>query len=237
VVIRGIVFDIDDTLYDEVDYVRSGFAHVSRVAAGPEVDASTLEDWLTSAFAAGVRGDSFDRLLVAYPTIGARVSAALLIEAYRAHHPEIRLDPTVEQLLDELTARGLRLGVLSDGRPDTQQAKVDALGLGRWFEPILLTGSRGPGYAKPATAGFAAIGLEWGLPSSALAYVGDNPVKDFAGPRRLGWTAIRVRHGRQLHCQAEASDDASRPDLDIGALGDLARLPGMPGKPDNGRTT
>lgn len=228
-VIRGLVFDIDDTLYDEIDYVRSGFAHVAREAEGPEVAAETLEDWLATAFEAGIRGDTFDRLLEAYPSIATRTSKADLIEAYRRHEPDIRLDPRVGRLLDDLRARGIRLAILSDGVPDGQRAKVQALGLDRWFTPIVLTGSLGTSHAKPATAGFDAIGRDWGLRPEDLAYVADNPAKDFAGPRRLGWTTIRLRHGRQLRSTLEPADATFRPDLEIATLIELRELPGLHG--------
>ncbi len=201
--IRGLVFDIDDTLYDEIDYVRSGFAHVAREAEGPEVTAATLERWLMTSFEAGVRGDAFDRLLEAYPSIATRTSKAHMIDVYRLHEPDIRLDPGVDGLLSDLHARGISLAILSDGAPEGQRAKVRALGLERWFAPIVLTGSLGAAHAKPATAGFDAIGRDWGLGPSELAYVADNPAKDFAGPRRLGWTTIRLRHARQLRSTLE----------------------------------
>ena len=67
--IRGIVFDIDDTLYLERDYVRSGFAHVAREVGRTDDEAGRLHDWLIRAFESGVRGDTFDRLRAAHPRL------------------------------------------------------------------------------------------------------------------------------------------------------------------------
>jgi putative hydrolase of the HAD superfamily len=220
-VIRGLVFDMDDTLYDEADYVRSGFGAVARAAgrSGAEIDA--LTGWLEAAFMSGARGDTFDRLRAAYPDVAARFSTAALVDVYRAHRPDIHLTDDVSDLLDRLCGLGLRLGVLTDGPVASQAAKAAALGLARWFEPILITGGHDATFTKPGTAGFAAIADVWGLPAHELAYVGDNPAKDFIGPHRLGWTAIRLSRPGQLHHGLEPIDDAHAADI---VIDDLAGL-------------
>ena len=91
--IRGVVFDVDDTLYDERDYVRSGFTAVANVAATSPEEAATLAEWLYVGFQQGVRGDAFDRLRAAFPEVGRRVSTPGLIDVYRRHRPSIVLAP------------------------------------------------------------------------------------------------------------------------------------------------
>jgi len=215
VVIRGVVFDLDDTLSDERDYVRSGFAHVARSAGRTDAESAALLAWLWDAFEAGVRGDTFDRLLVAFPDLAGRLTRDDLVAAYRGHEPDIALAAGVEPVLDELRRRGLRLGVLSDGPAASQAAKARALGLERWFDPIVLTGALGPEFGKPATAGFERIEGAWDERGPALAYVADNPEKDFIGPRRLGWATIRIRRPAQLRAGLEPVDDGARPDAEV----------------------
>ncbi len=223
-VIRGVVFDMDDTLYDERDYVRSGFAAVACAAGRSDEETRRFADWLWAAFEAGIRGDTFDRLRAAFPDLALRISSGALVEVYRTHVPGVRLAATVEATLDRLHAHGLRLGILTDGPVASQSAKVAALGLERWFDPILLTGSADPTFAKPGTAGFASIAEAWALAGSELVYVADNPEKDFVGPRRLGWMTIRLSHPGQLRHTLAPVDDTHRPDVvidDLGALTDM----------------
>ena len=81
-VIRGVVFDMDDTLYLERDYVRSGFAAIARDARPVrrrERPASTRGSGRPSA---GVRGDTFDRLRDAFPEVASRRSTAGLVDVY-----------------------------------------------------------------------------------------------------------------------------------------------------------
>ena len=195
--IRGVVFDIDDTLYLERDYVRSGFLHVARTIGRSDEEVRTLAAWLWAAFEAGVRSDTFDRLRATFPDVGRRSSTADLVEAYRSHVPSIDLLPGTADVLDSLRRRGTRLGVLSDGPGDSQAAKARALGLDTWFDPVLLTSSYGTDFAKPGHAGFAEIARLWALPPAELVYVADNPAKDFVGPRGLGWRTVRIRHDRR----------------------------------------
>lgn len=214
--IRGIVFDLDDTLYLERDYVRSGFDHVARMLATPAHNAAALNAWLDAAFEAGVRGDTFNRLLIAYPELAPTTSVTELINAYRSHRPAIRLGTDTEGLLDRLRGQ-VRLGVLSDGPLASQQAKAQALGLERWFDPIVLTAAR-PGFAKPATAGFSWIASAWQLAAGELAYLADNPAKDFRGPRSLGWRTIRVRIPGQNTDHLEPATVDDRADVEVHGL-------------------
>jgi putative hydrolase of the HAD superfamily len=215
VVIKGLVFDLDDTLSDERDYVRSGFDCVAHAAARSDAEAARLADWMWAAFESGVRGDTFDRLLAAFPDLGARLTTDDLIAAYRNHVPAIELAPGVAELLDALRTRDLRLGVLTDGPSASQSAKAAALQLDRWFDPIVLTDTLGPGFAKPSPDGFALISRRWGVPGRHLGYVADNPEKDFVGPRQLGWATVRLRRPTQLRFALEPADAAFAADIEL----------------------
>jgi len=72
VVTRGVVFDMDDTLYSERDYVRSGFGVVAQHAASTTDEATILFAWLWSAFEAGRRDDTIDGLFGAFPSPSAQ---------------------------------------------------------------------------------------------------------------------------------------------------------------------
>ena len=213
--IQGLVFDIDDTLVDERDYVRSGFAEVARSIAASTAESEAAFDWLWRAFESGRRGDTFNGLLETFPDLASRATVSELVDRYRSHTPVIALAPGFAQVLDALADRGLRLGVLSDGPAASQSAKATALELPRWFDPIVLTGALGPEHAKPATRGFATIATAWDLDAAALAYVADNPEKDFAGPRQLGWATVRLRRPAQLRFRLEAETPAFAPDHEI----------------------
>ena len=116
------------------------------------------------------------------------------------------------------------MGVLTDGPADSQAAKVAALGLERWFEPIVVTGALDASFAKPGTAGFVSIARAWGLQPTELVYVADNPAKDFIGPRALGWATVQLVHPRQVRTAHEPIDSTHRADHVIADLAELVSV-------------
>jgi putative hydrolase of the HAD superfamily len=112
------------------------------------------------------------------------------------------------------------MALLTDGFRSAQERKVEALGLGKRLRPIIYTDSFGRDMWKPHPRGFVAIQQGLGLPPHQLAYVADNPMKDFFTPRRLGWKTIRVRRqeGQYAHLRAERALDA---DQTIASLDEL----------------
>jgi putative hydrolase of the HAD superfamily len=191
-----VVLDIDDTLYLERDYVRSGFDVVGRLVS-ERLGVDGLADTLWAGFLDGVRGDAFDKALELH---GLHVDAALvaeLVHAYRSHRPCIRLLPDAVRLLDRLDGR--RVGAITDGPVDSQRAKVDALGLTARLDPLVVTGELGPGRGKPHPAAFEVVERVTGATGAELVYVADNPAKDFITPLQRGWRAVRVRRPGSLH--------------------------------------
>lgn len=145
-----------------------------------------------SRFASGDRELVFNRALEERG-IEARPSLIrTLLACYRTHVPRVRLAPDARRFL-ERPPEGITVGVVTDGRERTQRLKVRALGVDRLTSAVLCTGRWGPRYAKPHPRAFRAMQKKFGLPGPACLYVGDNPAKDFQGPRRLNWSVCRLR--------------------------------------------
>lgn len=205
---RVVVFDIDDTLYLERDYARSGFRavgrHVEEVYGRPGFAEACLRH-----FESGARGDLFDRALEELGLPRGPNAVGELVDVYRAHAPEIELLPDAREVLSAL--HGARdLAVISDGPLQSQQRKADALGLSGWASLVVLTDAWGREYWKPNERAFAAVEAHFGVRGADCVYVADNPEKDFLGPRARGWVTIRVRRSGGLHAGVEASGAADR---------------------------
>lgn len=195
----GVAFDLDDTLYLERDYVKSGFRAVAEhVAAGDGELQGRAFALMWEGFLGGARGTTFNTLLATFPELGERYTITDLVACYREHAPTIDLLPGVEALLLELQSRGARLAVISDGPLVSQAAKAAALGVARYADPVILTDAWGQAYWKPHARAFGAVACAFGLPPERLLYVGDNPEKDFHAPTRLGWRSVRLRLPEQV---------------------------------------
>ncbi|WP_243317513.1 HAD family hydrolase [Geothrix paludis] len=201
--LKALVFDMDDTLYPECTYVESGFR---AVAAWLETEAS-LPAEETLAFIhevqSGQRGAVFDALLATRPSLAGRFTVADLVQVYRNHRPNIRLYPGMERLLDEVKARAMPIGLISDGFLEAQTRKAEALGVARWADPILLTDAWGRDFWKPHQRAFRQMEATFGLNGAAVAYIADNPAKDFIAPNQMGWITVQVEHPGQVHATPE----------------------------------
>lgn len=191
-----LVFDIDDTLYLERSYVRSGFDAVGRYLEATMALPGLAEDlWLD--FIAGVRGDAFNRALLRHGIEADPKLISTLVEVYRTHFPTIDLAYDAHEFLGRLNGR--RAAAITDGPGESQRMKVAALGLERYLNPILVTAELGPGLSKPHHRAFQLIEDAFDVPPSRCIYIGDNPTKDFIAPLARGWTSIRVRRAASLH--------------------------------------
>jgi putative hydrolase of the HAD superfamily len=191
---RGVLFDMDDTLYPEHEFVDGGFAAVATwLAPRLGVPADELRARLWTLHGRDGRGRLFDTLLEEHaagpdPDL---VRACLLL--YRTHTPRLRPFRGVPALLESLQAGGVRLGIVSDGTPAVQHRKLAGLGgiAGR-FEVVVMTGELGPDAAKPSPIPFRVACRLLDLVPADVVYVGNDPRKDFAGARDAGLATVRV---------------------------------------------
>lgn len=190
---RAVVLDLDDTLYLERDYVRSGFATIGRHLALQGIMNDFFEHaW--SLFEAGGRNTIFNQVL----GDPSPVAIDSLVELYRSHVPDIALCPDAARFLDRFPA-DRPLAMITDGPVASQSAKVHALGIEKRIKPIVMSDSFGIAYRKPHVRPFEAIERALGLSPQEITYIADNPLKDFVTPRRRGWRTIRVQRAMGEH--------------------------------------
>ena len=190
--VKALLVDLDDTLYEEGRYVRSGFRAVAEIL-GQENATSADEIFyqLEYQFAREGRRGVFDRTM-AYLGL-QKPSMKELVEAYRHHAPQIDLYPGVNQALSRL-AQQYRVAIVTDGLGTMQRRKVEALGLRDEVRQIVYCWDLGA--PKPDPAGYqkALSSLE-AEPHEALV-IGDDPYHDMPAAARAGILACRTRTGR-----------------------------------------
>jgi len=199
-----VVFDVDDTLYPEIDYVRSGLAavadHLASLGAAPATD---LFERMWRIFGSGDRRRVFDAVLEELGLQG-RFDVPGLVERYRSHSPAIHLRSEAVETLVSLRRAGMSLAVVTDGPAVQQKRKADALGLAEYVDAIVFTDCLPPGCAKPSPEAFRRLMDQFGVQGPRCMYVADNPRKDFVGPRQLGWFTLRFVDEGGVHCRESA---------------------------------
>jgi putative hydrolase of the HAD superfamily len=208
---QAIVFDLDDTLDPERDYVRSGFAAVaawceSRLGI-PEAEARAD---LQALFDRGVRGTTFDEWLRARQ-VPSEPWRAQLVDVYREHSPELRCFPGVRERLLALRERH-RLGLVSDGLLSVQRRKLAALGLEGCFDAVVFSDEWGRDAWKPSPWPFRIVLERLGVDAARAVYVADNATKDFLGARRVGMGTVWVRRGGGEYASLEPPTPDHAPD-------------------------
>jgi putative hydrolase of the HAD superfamily len=221
---RAIAFDLDDTLYPERAYVASGFAAVAAEMGRefPELDDLAASLW--RLFEQDPKAPVFDRLAEQYRREQAADIAARMLQVYRTHRPRIRLFDDAEACLEACVRLG-RLALVTDGRLDGQQAKIDALGIGHWFGCVILTDAWGKEFWKPHPRAFEHVEKELGCRGGDCVYVADNPRKDFVAPNRMGWHTVRLAHPLALTADRETAE-GGEPGHRISALREVPLLLG-----------
>lgn len=179
--VRGVIFDLDDTLYSEKMYVRSGYKAVAKYLGRPDAEARLWE-----LFQDGK--PAIDCYLAEHGLLDEK---AACITSYRNHIPEIELYPEVKELLQHLKQRNIKVGIITDGRIESQNNKIDALGLRELVDDIIITDEfGGEQFRKPCDIAYRIIQRRWKLSFEELVYVGDNAGKDFVAPRGLGMYSV-----------------------------------------------
>ena len=149
--IEALVFDLDDTLYPEMDYVWSGYRAVAARLAGADGAADKIFGMLKAAFESGDRSRVFNRVLEQLGRAADGQVVAELVSVYRCHRPVIQLDDGVRELLEGWRDE-YRLGLITDGYLPGQRLKVEALGIEDLFDKIIYTEQLGRGVLEAVNA-------------------------------------------------------------------------------------
>lgn len=201
-----MLFDLDDTLYEESAFVASGFQTVAaHLADRFGVDEQEAFSAMMAVLKAEGRGKVFDRVLEHHGLYSPRLVAEL-VSMYRFHSPRISLYPDVALTFQALREHGTRLGIITDGLHMVQKRKVAALGVEKLVDIIIYTDELGQEYWKPHPATFQQAVTMLGVEPSEAVYVGDDPAKDFAGPNSIGMHSVHLcRNGIPEECDCEAN--------------------------------
>lgn len=210
----AIAFDLDDTLYPEREYALGGFRAVAEWAeAALGIPQRQVYAELQGLFESGVRRNSFNRWLVGHGFLpDSRLGD--MLNHYRQHVPELAPFPGVIELLETLYG-SYRLAILTQGYRAGQRSKIKALAVEHYFETILILDETEREQWKPSRRAFERLLAQLKLRSDEVAYVGDNPEKDFYGARQLGIRTVRVRRPGGEHAHKEPIDPSYAPDLEV----------------------
>ena len=185
--IQAVIFDLDDTLYSEKSYVRSGFKKIAEFFEKP-----SMEDELWNVFIKG--GKPIDEILKLEGLLDFKEKS---LEIYRFQVPDIKLYYGVPELIKRIQ-KEKRVGIITDGRPEGQYAQIRALGLN--VDELIITDELGGiEFRKPNEMAFRLMKMKMDVPYEKMVYIGDNIKKDFIAPKKLGMRSIWFKNPDGLY--------------------------------------
>lgn len=191
--IKVILLDLDDTLYFEKDFVKSGFQAIAKnFKENPDFFASLWKNFENKKLA-------IDETLKDYNIYSETLKRELL-EVYKNHEPNISLSKAVKTMLIQWRAEGYKLGIITDGEPEVQKRKIKALKLSEFVDEIIITDELGgPQFRKPCDISFRIMQRRFRADYKECVYIGDNVKKDFKAPVRLGMECIWLKNTDTIH--------------------------------------
>jgi len=198
-----LIFDLDDTLYDEINYCKSGFRKAAEFIrqnrnCPPTIETNDIFRMLWGEFTSGNTTKTFNAVLKKLEVPCDKEFISQIVKKYRQHFPDIHLPTESREFLENHKDK-YNLALLTDGFLPAQEYKVQALGVEQFFEEIIYTEKLGREYWKPSSLGFEKILEKSNTPPARAAYIADNEEKDFIAPNKLGMKTIKILRKNRIH--------------------------------------
>lgn len=195
--IKLLIFDLDDTLYNEKEYVASGFRAVAEfVFLKKELNKDEVFNFLMDSFKSNGRGRNFNELIEKFNL--SDMTPELLVGVYREHVPEVALYPGVKELLNNLKNNYV-LVLLTNGWVDVQKMKIKALEAENYFDKIFFAQEDGLEFRKPNPKYFLKILSHYRIAPNEALMIGDDHESDIRGAKEVDINTFLVEKPDDLH--------------------------------------
>lgn len=190
--VKAVVFDLDDTLISEKEYIKSGYRHIAGIIEDRfSMDKNQVFDDLMNLFKVSPL-NVFNRLYDEYQIEYSKEMILDLVKEYRGHFPDIQFYDDVLPCLLELKRTGVKVGIITDGYAIAQRQKLKAIQADKYLDEVIVTDELGREYWKPHPKAFELMKEKFKVNFDEMLYVGDNPEKDFYISKTYPIKTVRV---------------------------------------------
>ena len=205
--IKAIVFDLDDTLISERDYIKSGFKYVSKIISDRyKLDNNEVYEVMRELFKESSK-NVFNRVLDNFNIKYKKEEVLYLVKEYREHKPNIEFYKDVIPTINKLRNNGYKLGIITDGYKETQNKKIDVLNCKTLFDEIIITDELGKEYWKPHERSYKLMSKKLNVDLSEMVYIGDNEAKDFVIANKLGIKTFKIIRNNAIYTRSEVEKE------------------------------
>jgi len=214
---KVLIFDLDDTLYPEIDFFNEGLQSVAEfIETKYELPKDEVLIDLQKLYTAHGRNFLFNTW-----TDNNRLPKRLIremVSVYRQH--PIKLSIPDDNLAAISNFAGNKY-LVTDGNKIVQKNKINSFGLSKILKKCFITNQYGIQFQKPSLYCFDLIRQRENVDWSDLVYVGDNPSKDFVSLNSVG--AITV-HSKQYSDKTFFENKNHRAKFEITDLSQLRNV-------------
>ena len=202
----GLVFDVDDTLYEQIvpfenayrslfdiDIDMDKFYHLSRYYSDAKFEDSRNGKMTMDEY-------HIYRIQEAAKDLGVFLTdeqALNMQKEYKKNQQKLQMSNITISILELARKNDVKLGIITNGPSEHQWAKIKALGVEKWIakENIIVSGDCG--INKPDVRIFEIMQRKLQLPNASLYYVGDSIGNDIVGANNAGWKSIWINRYKQ----------------------------------------
>lgn len=201
--IKAVIFDLDDTLYPEREYVISGFEVIGKYFNEKYNIKDTAEE-LIKLFDID-NNNVYGRYLYSINKENDKELFNIMIKLFRNHKPDkLNFYSDIEPMITKLKKRKIKIGIITDGRINGQENKIEALGIPKIFDYYIVTQSLGGEiYHKPCPKAYEIMAEKMNIKYNEMIFVGDNPIKDFAISSIYPIITVEIERENKIHKDKE----------------------------------
>ena len=204
----GLVFDVDDTLYEQIVPFENAYKSLF------DMDIDMEKFYLLSRYYSDVKFEAsrngemtmdeyhIYRIQEAAKDLGVFLTAEQALsmqKEYKKNQQKLQMSNTTISILELAKENNVKLGIITNGPSEHQWAKIKALGIESWIsrENIIVSGDYG--INKPDVRIFEIMQEKLQLPNASLYYIGDSIENDIVGANNADWKGIWInRYKRKL---------------------------------------
>lgn len=212
---QGIVFDLDDTLYNQLAPFKRALAQYidplpeSKVAYWYKRsrEISDREFGKLNYNTQAIHAMQIKRIKEPLVEDGYDISDDLAWQiqlTYEQEKERLTLEPHMATLLAHLKEANVPLGLLTNGESHNQRGKITCLNLDQYFPKYFQIVSEEVGITKPDPGIFNLMAKRLALPASDLLYIGDNFYHDIVACTRAGYQGAWLNHRDRYYPEAKA---------------------------------
>lgn len=220
--IKAYIFDLDDTLYDEEQYVSSAISDVCKFISNKHnIEYNVLFEFCMHSIQVEGRGNTFNKLCNEF---SITEDIKQLVDIYRSCKPILTFYDDADELIKLLKENNKKIGIITDGNAKVQNSKAKALGLYELVDSVILTDNLRDGdktITKPDERVYKACLEELNVLTAEAVYIGDNSLKDFVGAKKIGMKTVRIIRNKGMFMNEIAPSNDYEADITIHSLREL----------------